>query len=113
MRLCLFLLFLWTMVPMNGQQTVYRTEVFDPLIHSLQVRVENAPLYPPIISLQGDDHIVISFDQFIDDPQYLSYSIIHCNADWTRSDLSELEYLDGFNNRPIEYAEMSLSTYRN
>lgn len=113
MRLCLLLLCFLTIVPVKGQKKIYRTEVFDPLIQTLQVRVENAPLYPPIISLQSDDRIIVSFDQFVDDPQYLSYSVIHCNADWTRSGLSELEYLDGFNNRPVEYSEMSLSTYRN
>ena len=113
MRLCLLLLCFWMVVPVKGQKKIYRTEALDPLIQTLQVRVENAPLYPPIISLRGDDRIIVSFDQFVDDPQYLSYSVIHCNADWTRSSLSELEYLDGFNNRPVEYSEMSLSTYRN
>ena len=50
MRLCLLLLCFLTIVPVKGQKKIYRTEVFDPLIQTLQVRVENAPLYPPIIS---------------------------------------------------------------
>ena len=59
MRLCLLLLCFLTIVPVKGQKKIYRTEVFDPLIQTLQVRVENAPLYPPIISLQSDDRIIV------------------------------------------------------
>ncbi len=51
------------------------------------------------MELNGNENIEIKFD-FLDlDVHYFYYTIIHCNADWTPSDLSESEYLDGFNNQ--------------
>ena len=42
---------------------------------------------------------------------YLQYSLVHCNADWRPSALSDLEYLDGFNTNPIEEFDFSMTTF--
>lgn len=92
-------------------QSVYhtRTNGFD--WRTLQVYVEDNPLAPPIITLGEANRIVISFDLLSEDVTYLQYRIIHCNADWTPSGLSELEYMDGINLQEIEDYAYSYNTF--
>lgn len=73
----------------------YRTEIFNPNVHTLQVRLSGDPLAPPVALLGSDNGIVVSFDMLEDNPQYLYYRVVHCDADWTPSLLSEVEYIDG------------------
>ena len=91
----------------------YRTEVFNPSVHTLQVRLSGDRLAPPVALLGSDNGVVVSFDMLEDNPQYLYYRVVHCNADWTPSLLSEVEYLDGFNGLPVDDYALSFNTYCN
>ncbi len=90
----------------------YRTAGVDDRVHSLQVESGRGFLYPPVINLGEEDFVVISFDLFGDDQQDLSYRIIHCNANWTPSQLSTLEYMDGFDIQPLDDWAYSFNTHR-
>lgn len=90
----------------------YRTQALADSIHTLQVRPASDMLAPPVLLLGGDDRIVISFDIFTEDPDELYYRVVHCNADWTPSALTEVEYIDGFNNQSIDDYALSFNTYR-
>lgn len=87
-----------------------RTQVADSRFKSLQVKLDGNDYFPPIITLNSDSKIRISFDELSDERSYLRYSIIHCNADWTPSNLVESEYLEGFNYADIEEYKFSIGT---
>ncbi len=92
---------------------VAQTRALNKKVNTLTVRVKDNWQFPPVIELNGNENIEIKFD-FLDlNVHYFNYSIVHCNADWTPSDLSESEYLDGFNNQPIEDHRTSFNTYMN
>lgn len=97
-----------------GQPKVvaYRTAGIDDRVHSLQVESSRGFLYPPVIDLDGEDFIVISFDLFGDDQQDLCYRIIHCNANWVPSQLSTLEYMNGFDIQQLYDWAYSFNTHR-
>lgn len=78
-------------------QTPYRTQTFGFDWRNLQVYVEDNPLSPPVITMGEANRIVISLDLLAEDVNYLDYKIVHCDANWMPSQLSELEYLDGIN----------------
>lgn len=101
-------------LPVLGQPKVvaYRTAGIDDRVHSLQVESSRGFLYPPVIDLDGEDFIVISFDLFGDDQQDLSYRIIHCNANWVPSQLSTLEYMNGFDIQQLYDWAYSFNTHR-
>ena len=80
------------------------------MIHTLQTTVNDDWLHDDVITLGTDDWVTISFDHFTHDYHRFIYKIVHCNADWTPSDLFEVDYMDGFNNQPIEDYENSLNT---
>lgn len=87
-----------------------KNEVFSPHIQSLQVKVNDNWLAPPIVSLNSEDILNISFDEMSHEYHRFQYVISHCNADWTPSGLSEIDFLEGFNNSPIENYQNSINT---
>lgn len=96
-----------------AQNKPYRTASLDGRIHSLKVESGNGFMYPPVIRLNSDDFINISFDLFEDEQQDLSYSIVHCNANWQPSMLSSLEYLEGFDIQEVDDWALSFNTFQN
>lgn len=84
--------------------------IFHSDFHTLQVKVEGNDYAPPIIALNTNDHIIISFDQFANDYSYLRYSLIHCNSQWQPSGLVDPEFVDGFNLGEIDDYEFSQLT---
>ena len=81
-------------------------------IVSLQMVVNDEPFKPAVITLGSDDEINFSFDELSHTYHRYTYRITHCNADWTQSELDAIDYLDGFNDRPIEDWENSVNTTR-
>lgn len=95
---------------MSGLLCAQSNKVYHPMIHTLQTTVNDDWLHDDVITLGTDDWVTISFDHFTHDYHRFIYKIVHCNADWTPSDLFEVDYMDGFNNQPIEDYENSLNT---
>lgn len=81
--------------------TTYRTEPHTDKIKSLLVNPVESWDGVPIIKLGSEHGIEIRFDEMSHEYKTLTYSVLHCNADWTRSDLSPIEYLKGFQNMHI------------
>ncbi len=65
---------------------------------------------PQIIMLNSDESIEFSFDEMSHEYHRFTYHITHCDAQWKPSNLIESEYMNGFNDQPIEDWENSLNT---
>lgn len=100
-----------TVPAQNFSNQVYETRAFSDRFKTIRTDVEGRDLFPPIIELNSNEHITISFDEMTEEASYLQYSLVHCNADWRPSALSELEYLDGFNTNLIETFDYSIATF--
>lgn len=86
-------------------------QIFQDNIKTLSVSNPDNFISPPLIRLGTSDRLNINFDILGDDYEYLRYRLIHCNADWQPSRLMESEYLEGFNEVPIEDFAFSSNTY--
>ena len=106
------LLYLYTVVLLFISMTTHAqsNKVYHPMIHTLQTIVNDDWLHDDVITLGTDDWVSISFDHFTHDYHRFIYKIVHCNADWSPSSLFEVDYMDGFNNQPIEDYANSLNT---
>jgi len=91
-------------------QTVYRTQIFQPDIKTLQIGVAGVKLGLPIMELNGSSVMQVSFDEMSREAHSYSYKVIHCNAGWTASDLNSNEYLSGFTTANITDYVTSLNT---
>lgn len=105
-----FAFFLCFLTLFNIQGQVYRNGSQDEQIRTLKVYPVNDWQAAPVLTMGADDKILVSWDELSHDYKRYAYRIIHCNRDWTRSDLNELEYLEGFSENDIEEYERSYST---
>ncbi|MDR0828856.1 MAG: DUF5103 domain-containing protein [Prevotellaceae bacterium] len=97
-------------------QKTFQTKIFDSNIKTLQVLVDNKPLELPVIELNSNDRIKISFDEMSYSSKSFNYKIFHCNADFAQSVLFENEYIDGFYSGIINdfaLSENTLTLYAN
>ncbi len=87
-----------------------RSRVSAPNIKTLQVVVNDDWQSPPIMKIRGDV-LHVSFDELSHDYHRYVYRLEHCEYDWSSSeDIFESDWLEGFNNNPIEDFENSLNT---
>lgn len=105
LRICLLIL----PFVANGQVKYY-TQTLAPNIKTLQVYPENQPYQIPVIELKSENRLQVRFDEMSHDAHAFSYTIVHCNADWTASSLSTSEYLDGFTTSGINEMTTSVNT---
>ncbi|WP_247233820.1 DUF5103 domain-containing protein [Telluribacter sp. SYSU D00476] len=67
-------------------------------------------LSPAILPLAADRPLILEFDDLTADYRGFRAKIIHCNADWSRSDLNDIEYTYEYNDYPITTFAQSFST---
>ena len=95
-----------------SQQTdsILKNNIYNSNIHTVLLHPVNNPLSYPIIHLGTEEKLQISFDDFNEELKDYYYTIIHCNSDWTPSDLMQQEYINGFFENRIEDYEFSFNT---
>ena len=103
-----FIVLLFTAVTVSAEDT--QTGIFDSAFKTLQLSVNGNYFQPPVINIHTDDYLTVEFDEIAEDRRYLRYSLQHCNADWTPSQLVEPEFVEGFNLANIEDYEFSQTT---
>lgn len=91
-------------------QTALRTQIYNPNIKTLQIGVLGEKLGLPIKEMNSSDLIEVSFDEMSHEAHSYSYKVIHCNADWTPSNLATTEYLAGFTTANITDYILSINT---
>ncbi|MDE6296515.1 MAG: DUF5103 domain-containing protein [Muribaculaceae bacterium] len=88
-----------------------KTGIFSSRFKSLKTMVADEFMSSPVLRLGTDDRIIVSFDEIGEDYSDLSYRLVHCNSDWSVSNLVESEYLDGFNTEDIDDYAYSTNTF--
>lgn len=91
-------------------QVKYFTDVNSKRIKTLQVKVAGERISDPCITLGGEEQIEINFDGLGDGYTRYAYNVVHCNADWTQSQLSPIEYMNGFQGMTIDDFANSIGT---
>lgn len=79
-------------------------------LNTLRMIVEGDWERPPVVDMTADETIEFSFDEMSHQYRRFTYRIQHCNALWEPSDILESDFLDGFNDQPIDDWENSLNT---
>ncbi len=107
MRAITLLFFLFLFQILKGHAQVEET-IEPEYIRTIQFKGTSAQSRLPIIEL--GQKLQLSFDDIIGNEADYFYTIAHFNFDWTPSDLSKGEYLDGFDDVRIETYENSFNT---
>ena len=64
----------------------------------------------PIVGLNDQSQLILSFDLLTDQFENLSARIVHCNKDWSKSVLRDMEFLNEINNYRITEFNYSVNT---
>ena len=86
------------------------TQTGSPSVHSPRMELNGEWGSLPVMALGSDDVMHFSFDEMSHTYRRFIYRVTHCNADWTPSDISEIDFLEGFNGMPVEEWENSVNT---
>ncbi|MFZ9942396.1 MAG: DUF5103 domain-containing protein [Bacteroidia bacterium] len=84
--------------------------VYKENIKSVVLEQSGLKLSEPILKLGTDESLALSFDDLDADNKYYAYTLIHCNADWTPSNLLQSDYLQGFSEDRITDYKASFNT---
>lgn len=95
-----------------GQDYAFRFEnsVYDDDIRTVTVEINNLPSNFPVIELQSGQKLRLEFDDLLVEERMYYYRIIHCDRNWEPSSLTELDYLNGFNDERLRNYEYSVNT---
>jgi hypothetical protein len=95
-------------------QTIYEDKIYEENIQSVRLFPLSGNLLTqmsaPVIELNGNTNLNLTFDDLAYDPDQYSVRLVHCNMNWTQSDLKENEYLNGFNEFNVVDYEYSIAT---
>lgn len=112
MKRNLFLIPLFFVMSLHSQ-TIYHTQILHPTIKTLQIGLSGQNYSLPLTQLNSKDILEIQFDELSHNIHNYTYKVFHCNADWTLSNLSTNEYLEGFTTGNIyDYALSQNTTYQ-
>lgn len=91
---------------------IYNENIATVLLYPSINEAENPKrlISPPVIPISSALPLVLEFDDMT--ANFASYraKIIHCNADWTKSNLNDIEFTYEYNEYPIRENSQSFST---
>jgi len=64
----------------------------------------------PVVSLNGSGSLQLLFDDLAFDPELYSAKLIHCDADWKKSQLRDNDFLSTFNEFNIQDYDYAINT---
>ncbi|MHC1708517.1 MAG: DUF5103 domain-containing protein [Bacteroidales bacterium] len=73
------------------QDHIYVDHIKTPLLYR-----EGWEMSAPMINLEGEDKLILAFDDLSGGQKQYQYTLIHCDADWFPSRILQHQYLDGY-----------------
>ena len=90
----------------------YENRIYDEYIQTVQLFRKGWNEAFPVIDLNGEDVLHLTFDDLNDNLRNLGYTFIHCSSEWEPSDLMKIEYLNGINDNTVETYGFSATMYQ-
>ncbi len=88
----------------------YDDHIYVPTIATVLLSPDLPSMLPPIIQLNAEEKLFLSFDDLSGDNKTLFYTVVHCNARWEPSDCSVSDYIDGFYDQELSSYSYSRNT---
>jgi len=100
----------------NLAQTTFelKNKVYDPYIKTVKLYPQgvnsSAQLASAAINLRGTHQLILEFDELFNDVFTYQVKYVRCDANWTQSQLSDLEFLSSYNEFTVDEFEYSFNT---
>jgi hypothetical protein len=90
--------------------TILNDSVYSNKVKTCMLTPVESLIEFPAIALNSPERLLLQFDDFDFDSQDYMYTINHCNADWSISDLHSSLFIEGFPENYIQEYEFSFNT---
>jgi Domain of unknown function (DUF5103) len=96
---------------LQAQTEPWRNQKLNDQIKTVTFHRKGEPLSMPFADINcKPGTLLMQFDLMGNEMRDYVYTIEHCNSDWTRSNLQEMEYLDGFREARVRDVNPSVNT---
>lgn len=99
----------------NGKVLQLADMAYEPQIKTVRLSpagVDSRAQLLPAVTQLGSWNLLLQFDDLREQRDNYYARIIHCHRDWTKSTLSDLDYMSEYNEFPINTFEFSLDTHQ-
>lgn len=113
MRYLLVGLLFWSSQSILAQPTdfVPENKIYVDYIKSVKFHITGLSLSMPMVELGSAAPLILKFDDLNSYETDYAYTLVHYDADWTRSALDQMEYIDGYQEADIENFEYGYNTF--
>lgn len=94
----------------NANHLRYDDHVYVQNIKTVQLYPQGNELGDPILNLNSESKLMLSFDDLNAAGKTYTYKMILCNYDWTPADLFPMEYIQGIEENYIDDVKLSYNT---
>src|ERR1044072_676534 len=108
MRLYLYVLGLFFIHHLHAQ---IPDHIYAQNVKNVKLYMTGNPLAYPVWRLNSSDRMELHFDDLDVEAHNYSYTFQLYNADWTRADISQFDYLSGFSQQRITNYRFSSIAY--
>jgi hypothetical protein len=84
--------------------------IYEKEIKTVRLYRRGIPLAPAVTQM-GVWDLLLEFDDMAENRDTYNASVLHCNFDWSISNLQELDYMRDFNEFPLNNAQLSADTH--
>lgn len=100
---------------LNGlryEDATYEANIKTVAVYPAPVQLQDPArtTYPPVVSMDSNTPLIAEFDDLSARFRSFRYKIFHCNADWTPSNLNDIEFTYEYNDYPINDYQSSFNT---
>ena len=83
---------------------------YSPLVRTVSLYKNGVELEAPVLSLGGADRLLLSFDILEASQGSFRYRLRHCDSRWQPDDMEPYEFVNGFDEGPVDIAAPSFTT---
>ena len=87
--------------------------IYKDNIRSVRFHLSDLLLSIPVYDINSSGQLRLSFDDLDGDAKDYVYTVVHCDRNWEPSNLSDMEYIDGFTEERIDNYSFSFKTINN
>ncbi len=84
--------------------------IYQPNIKSVRFHIDGLLTSQPILDISSNTPLLLYFDDLDADVKNYTYTVVHCDINWQPSNLTEMEYINGFIEDRIEDFQFSFKT---
>ncbi len=94
----------------TNEPEIFSDRVHAPYLHTVLLRSATWEMTGPVLVMGTDQKLELMFDDLSETPHTYTYTLIHCDTGWRRSDLTSQEFLTGIGSGTLDEPEPSRNT---